>query len=153
MNARAIDCDLETARIRGLQAIYAKSHAALSNWGRWSADRSDIYPKMNPPSIWDQFARSKVTEWGEEGEHAYAILQVVKSEPAEKRPYDERTACKLDERLHGAGGLPDYIRLCLRTAYVTKEIPEDQFPRLSGCTLDAFCERLEAALRFVSRFV
>lgn len=147
------DIDLDTARIRSLQAIYSKAHLALRNWGLWAGDKRGIAPTLKPPALWDQFVRSKVESWGEEQECPYTRLYLVeaKAERAETDPYDEKAAILLDERLH-SGHLNVETRLCLKTAYTTKEVPDHQFPRLSGCTLDAFCERLETALRYAGRF-
>lgn len=141
-------------RIRGIQGKHLRAHQALVNWGDWSADKRGIFPNMKPPPVWNQFARSKVDEWGEE-DHKIPIqlnAGLPKPEPRETSPYDERTALQIDERIHGYGGLGEYQRHALRAAYVTREIPEDQFPKACGCNDDAFCERLEDALAFVGRF-
>lgn len=149
-----MNCDwheVTTARIRGLQAIYADSHGALQNWGAWSRDRRGIFPTMTPPAIWSQFKRSEIDDYGEEQPEAPTTAP-VKAEAAERQPYQELAALVLDERLHAPGGLPQYVRHVIRIAYVSAELPEYQFPAICGCTLDAFCERLEAALQFVGRF-
>ena len=148
--------DLDTARIRALQAMYPEAHLSLRNWGIWSADRRGIFPTLTKPGLWDQFKRSELDEYGEVKDdketNVVPIRQEVKSEAAERLPYDERTGCALDERIHSAGGLPLEVRIALRVAYVSRETPENQFPRFSGCGIDAFCERLEMALRFAARF-
>lgn len=149
----AYDINEAAVRIRALQAMFAVEHAALRNWGAWAADLAGIYPSISRPHLWEQFDRRGADKdgWGVEQE-PQVKESPVKAEPAEKRAYDEKLAVMLDERMHSPGGLPDYVRLAIRTAYVSHEVPDDQFPRLSGCTLDAFCERLEGALRFVGRF-
>lgn len=154
MNARLRDCDIETARIRALQAIYSEAHQALCNWGLWSSDKRFIYPTLKPPALWNQFARSKVEEWGDEMESPVRLVLSgpAKPEPRERDPYDEKKAIALDERIHGSGGLRLDIRQMLKIAYATGEVPEYQFPALCGCSLDTLCERLEEALRFVRRF-
>ena len=143
-----------TAQVRGLQAIYPEAHEALKNWAAWSRDRSGIFPAgITAPSLWDQFKRDENEDWGEEQPQVQVPEAPVKAEAAEKQPYDERAGVILDERIHGPGGLPEYQRLVLKVAYVSTALPEDQFPRACGCPPHAFTERLEAALRFVGRFV
>lgn len=156
MNARTIDCDLETARIRGLQAIYAKAHGALISWGRWSMDRRGIFPREAKPSL--NYNRDEKEDYGEETfpdeERLARIASTpIRSSPADRLPYDEKTALVLDERIHHPGGLGVEVRRCLRIAYATREIPESQFSQRSGCLPHIFCERLEEALRFVGRFI
>lgn len=146
-----VDPDLARIRIRGLQGIYEKEHRALVEWGLWSLDRRGIFPTLKPPSVWDQFKRSEVEAWGDAPENHEGPAE--KAELLPRVGYNERMGLMIDERIHGVGGLPDYVRLAMRVAYVTREVPEDQFPRLAGCSLDAYCERLEHALRFVGRFL
>jgi hypothetical protein len=150
MNVR--DLPLLTARIRGLQAIYATEHARLVNWGNWSWDRRGIFPTLAPPSLWNQFKRNENEDYGEEQEKVPAD-EAPKTEPLPPRPYEELPAVILDERLHAAGGPAQFVRHVAKVAYVSREVPEEQFARLSGCSEDAFCERLEALLVFVRRFV
>lgn len=141
-------------RIRGLQAAHREAHAALTNWGHWSADRRGIFPVLKPPSVWDQFKRDERDDYGEEQAAAVsAEKQKPKAEGIPRPEYNERQAVDLDERIHHPGGLATEMRYTLRAAYVTKEVPEHQFPRMVGCSDDAFCERLEACLSFVARFV
>lgn len=150
----AIDINETAVRIRALQSMYGAEHAALTNWGLWSMDRANIFPRVGRPSVWDQFDRSKVPAWGDESEAPERVDPgPAKAEPAERQPYDELEGTILDERIHAAGGLSLEIREAIRTAYCSREVPDDQFPRLTGCTVDAFCERLEGALLFVSRFI
>lgn len=157
MNARLMDTDLDTARIRALQGIYFREHAALMNWGRWSNDRRGIFPKAAGSILGAQYRRSEGEEYGDETKPDQERLARVaamprRSEPRERLPYEEKTAVILDERIHHPGGLNVEIRRCLRIAYVTREVPEDQFAKRAGCLVDTFCERLEEALRFVRRF-
>jgi hypothetical protein len=148
------------ARVRLLQSIYFKAHEALTDWGHWSADRRGMYPTMKPPSLWNNFKRSEVQEWGDEKAEQKdvevtmtALKQEARAESLEIPPYNERTALEIDSRIHGYGGLADEYRRVLRAAYVTREIPEDQFPKACGCCEDAFCERLESGLIFVRRWL
>ncbi len=145
--------DFFIQRVRSLQSRHDRAHAALLNWGHWSADRRGIFPSLAPPRVWNQFKRSEVQEWGEEGAPAVAIqAHPIKPEPREISPYDERTALVLDERIHGYGGLGLDHKRALRIAYVSREVPEDQFPRAADCSEDGFCDRLEICLLFVSKF-
>jgi hypothetical protein len=138
-------------RIRGIQSFHYKAHKALVNWGYWSLDRADIYPRLKPPSVWDQFKRDENDAYGEEQAPAVSVERApVRAERADKPKYDERLAIALDERLHGYGCPSVEVRQCLKAAYVTREVPETQFPKLCGITEDAFCERLETALLFVA---
>lgn len=141
-------------RVRNLQETYPEAHASLTNWGNWAADLRGVFPKQTPPGLWNQFKQSEVQEWGEEQAPQRNVVPFpVKAEAAPRRRYDAKTAVILDERMHGPGGLNVETRHCLRVAYVSHEVPEAQFPTLSGCSDQAFCERLEAALKFVHRFV
>ena len=146
----------DAQRIRGLQDHYPKEHHAFRNWGAWSSDRRGIFPKEKPGPLGGMFDRGGCDPegWGEESERTNnVILLPQKAERAERIPYDEKSAVLLDERIHSAGGLNVEVRKVIRVAYVTREIPEDQFPRFAGCLIDAYCERLEAALLFARRFV
>lgn len=146
--------DILVGRIRAIQAAHLKAHQALVNWGDWCADKRGIFPSLKPPSLWNQVKHSELDEYGEEQAPAVSIVQPeVKPELREMAPYDERTALVIDERIHGYGGLGEYQRHALRAAYVSREIPEDQFPGACGCNADAYCERLEDGLAFVGRFV
>lgn len=149
----AIAAGVFIGRVRALQEAHARAHAALVNWGDWSADRRGIFPRLSSPALWDQIKRSELDEYGEEQPPAVIVDQgPAKSEAPEAKPHDEKSAISLDERIHGYGGLPVYVRYAIKAAYVTREIPEDQFPRAAGCNEDAFCERLAEALAFVGRF-
>lgn len=153
MNARVTDPQICVARIRSLQAIHNEAHQALVNWGRWSRDRYKIFPKpIESPSIWDEAVPSKFGDFADEGEgERIETTGPAKAERAEKEPYDELKGHQLDERIHARDGLAQYLRDALKMAYVSREVPEDQFPRLTGCSEDTFCERLESCLIFVSR--
>jgi hypothetical protein len=140
------------AQVRGLQAIYAEAHAALLNWGAWSLDRRGIFPTMSPPGWAQQYRASEGEEWGEE-QATKAVEAPVKAEAPDRPPYNEKAAIELDERLHAPGGPNTEQRRAIKIAYCSMDIPEYQFPSLSGCTSqDAYRERLEACLVFVARF-
>jgi hypothetical protein len=149
--------DLDTfyaERIRALQNDYPEAHAALLNWARWSRDCPPIGRGIAPPALWDQFKADENEEYG--GNHeipAERLAQAdAKAEAPEKEPYNEKEAALLDDRIHGPGGLPVYLKELLRIAYVSRAVHESQFPHKYGCSEDAFRERLEEALRFVGRF-
>ena len=157
MSARDVDWrDVQIARIRALQSIHATAHAALLNWGAWSRDKRGIFPTVAPPGVWDQFAPNPADIEGWASSDAPPAEPPTdapaKREAPERPPYQERPAIVLDERLHHPGGLCVETRHVLRAAYVSEEIPEDQFHTMCGCSTDAFCERLESALLFVARF-
>ena len=153
--------EITRARIRALQALYPNAHATLENWGAWSRDRHGIFPPENPPpspvyavidrSEWDRDGYGEVEE--QRVSEARMEAEDRKSERAEREEYDERLGTLLDERINDRALMPLYLREAVKVAYVSREVPEDQFPRLAGCTEDAFCERLEACLRFAGRFV
>lgn len=141
-------------RVRNLQATYPEAHASLVNWGSWAADLRGVFPKLQNPAMWHQFKQSEVEEWGEEKKEPERVVVPfpVKAESAPRRRYESKAAVILDERMHSPGGLSVEVRHCLRVAYVSHEVPEAQFARLSGCTDQSFCERLEEALKFAARF-
>lgn len=145
---------IETQRIRDLQSRFHVEHAKLANWGLWSGDMRGVYPVMKPPSVWNSFKRSLVEEWGDEPgvESEFGRYTEVKAERVEQKDYDEKAAIALDERMHSPGGLGEEVRVAIRVAYMTKELPEYQMPRHSGCGIDAFLERLEVAYLFARRF-
>lgn len=148
-----IERDFFIQRVRNLQFLHTRAHVALVNWGHWSADKRGIFPTLRPPGLWNNFKRSEVEEWGEETAPTLSLVrEPIKAEPREKDPYDERTALVLDERIHGYGGLGLEHKRALRIAYVSREVPEDQFPKAAGCSEDGFCDRLQACLTFVERF-
>ena len=144
-----------TAQVRALQAMYPEAHEALVNWGRWSRDRRGIFPAEGRTHIWDAFDRAEWDRTGYGDQEADEQRLEVGDRKAERleEEYDEKAGFDLDERIHSPGGLPDYLRLVIRAAYVTRETPEDQFPNMCGCTPQAFMERLEMCLAFTGRFV
>jgi hypothetical protein len=141
--------------VRSMQERYGSAHLALTNWAKWSRDRKQIGPRDSKPHIWQEAATSKFDDFGDIQD---AIPQNRlaaddrKAEYADEEPYNEREGAILDERIHGPGGLLNEVRHLLRIAYVTRDVPEYQFPRACGCPPHAFLERLEAALVFVGRF-
>lgn len=147
--------DLFPARVRGLQGIYPEAHRALVNWGLWSRDRAGIFPIDARPSVWDQFKADESEAWGEDdAEKMVAEAVHVKAERAETEPYEELDARDLDARINEFAALAEFVKDVLVTAYGARGyIPEHQYCRSAGCGQDAFCERLEAGLRFASRFV
>ena len=151
---RMNDLPLATLRIRALQAMYPEAHQALSNWGAWSMDLRKVYPEeIAAPAIWGQGKHDENEAYGDWTGAPIKLPVDPIPIPADRKPYDERPAVILDERMHGPGGLSSTIMLVARTAYINHDIPEEQFPKLSGCTEDALCERLESLLRFVARFI
>ncbi len=151
------DSEIIRARIRALQAIYYTEHSALCNWAKWSRDRAGIFPPgVTPPTMWAEALVSKFGDFADEKDmDGREIVEQTeaKAERADREEYDERAGEDLDQRIHNAHDFPAYQRDILKIAYVSREVPEDQFPRLAGCTEDTFCERLEGCLRFVSRHV
>ena len=155
------DAEITRARIRALQGVYPRAHSALENWGAWSRDRHGIFPPENPPpspvyaaidrSEWDRDGYGEVEE--QHVSEARMEAEDRKSERADREEYDEKAGYDLDARINDRSLLPTYLAQLLAVAYArTRETPEDQLPRLAGCTEDTFCERLEACLRFVGRF-
>lgn len=157
MNARAIDVDFEAIRIRDLQGSFYKEHRSLIQWGLWSGDRRNIFPKKAGCSLGPFYKPEAGEEYGDPDKDQPAraeLLEPHRSISKDRIPYDEKTAVILDERIHSPGGLGIEVRRSLKVAYVTREVPEAQFWKLSGCSHpDHFIERLEAALRFVRRFI
>lgn len=144
--------DILVAQIRGLQSIYPEAHAALVNWGRYSLDRRGIFPgDIKPPATFDQYRASDYDEVPLQKDIEPPASGPVKSEGPEYQPYDEKAAIVLCERIH-SGMLNEDVCLVIKTAYVSHDTPEYQWPTFCGCSDDAFRERLETALLFVSRF-
>lgn len=140
-------------RIRALQEMHSRAHQALLNWSRWSRDRRGIFPAISKPHIWQEYKQSEADDWGED--HAVSNERLAQDDRKTERPedeaYDEKAAQTLDERIHSPMA-PLYLKQLLRTAYITRDVPEYQFPRACGCPPHAFTERLENALIFVGRF-
>jgi hypothetical protein len=155
MNLRDLDT-FYAERIRALQNSYPEAHDILVTWGKWSRDRHKVYPAgVSPKPMWEQAIQSNFDDLGEDHDiPAERLAQAdAKSEAPEREDYDEKTGREIDERIHAPGGLGTSVRLAIKVAYVSRYLPEDQFPRAAGCSEDAFRERLEEALRFVGRFV
>jgi hypothetical protein len=159
------EAEIFAAQVRALQGIYHDAHLALMNWGAWSRDLRRVFPADIVPSpTWREAQHSKFGDFGDEVDEARRVEEEVhraaqvevKGEAAEREPYEERRALILDERMHGPGGLSLEVRRVLRIAYGAKQNERsahvNQFPRFAGCTEDAFRERLEVALQFVTRF-
>ena len=147
--------DIFPARVRAMQAIYPESHLALVNWGIYSRTRYWPGPVDARPSIWNEFKADENEAYGDPADAPRIAEQTLpaKSERAEEEEYSERDGQSLCERLHGPGGPGIDIVRVLHTAYVRRDIHESQYTGASGCGQDAFCERLEAGLRFASRFL
>lgn len=149
---RLDDRDAFVARVRTIQATHPAAHSAATNWGNWAADRRGIFPSQKGPGIWNWFKRDENDSYGEEVDTP--VLEApVKAEGPERPPYDELQGLRLDERIHGHGGLNEESRFVLRAAYVWV-LPDYQLPKAAGCrNEDQFCELLESSLKFIRRFV
>lgn len=154
---RAEAAELFTAEVRALQGIYPDGHKRLRNWGAWSRDRSGIFPTLSPPGLWAEAICSKFDDFADEGDLKKAeedkryVTQTGdgKSERAETEPYDEKEANELDDFLHKR--FPWNVRKCLMVAYVTLELPENQFPHHACCTHPTFLANLSLVLSEVER--
>lgn len=154
--------EIERHLVREVQGMYPKEHQALENWGRWSRDLRGVYPAdIKPSRIYSEANRE---DWDKDGYGDVALTDEMKerllagdrkAERPEEEPHDPKTAAALDERIHGQGGLPDYLRSILRTAYVTREVPEHQFHKLCNppCMPATFRERLEDCLIWTGRLI
>lgn len=146
--------DIFPIRIRLLQETHQPGHLALVNWGLYSRDRYWPGPADARPKLWDEFKRDENDPYGEDVAEDLRVPQAeIKQERAEDDPYDEKAGAALCERLHGPGGPDKDVRGILRIVYVYRYVREEQYTRQAGCSQDAFCERLEAGLRFAGRFV
>lgn len=151
--------DVFAARIRALQAIYEPAHRALINWGLWSRDRAGFQRGLTRSQIYNEY------RWNDE-EEGYAdpsdYCQVIinpeaaqlpaKAERVVDDPYNERDGMILDERIHGSGGLEPSSRPVIRVVYVYRDVRESLYPTYTGLMPEAVVERLEAALRWTTRF-
>lgn len=158
MNMRDIDpAAIEREQIRALQDRYQAAHAALENWGAYSRDRDDRPAWITAPS-WPHQVDSSKWEIEDEGRYEVRVEYAHPPERGDRRepePHDEKAAIALCERIHGPGGLPDYLRATIKTAYYKPPIC------LSDChifckpptTQSGFRERLEECLKFVSRWI
>ncbi len=118
-------------QVREIQGAFAIAHKALVQWGIWSRNRSGIYPTITSPSMWEQYAPNDkdLREWVEASEDATIVPQLeIKAEAANDGDCDEKTAEELDILIHDQE-FPTIWRKCLSAAYVSREIPEYQFPR------------------------
>ena len=142
-----------SARVRGIQGRNPEAHLALVNWGAWSRDRRGIFPvQIVPPRMWEE-----ATSGLPDGYAAVKDAQEddglqAKAERSEEEPYNELQGAILDERINSPM-ICEEVSRALVIAYVHFSTPEYQYPVRAGCGQDAFCERLEAGLRFVGRFV
>lgn len=142
------------AQVRALQSIYPAAHAALKNWGSWSRELHGVFPSVAHPG-WTEFYVAP-QEWGEEP-LALAPLPVpqqhVRPEREKEARADEKAGMELDARIHD-DDFPVVWRNVLAAAYVTVEVPEDQFPALAGrkgppMSHEDFLRFLEGAMEFL----
>lgn len=151
-----MDCsDQIQARIREVQSRYPDEHWALVDWGVWSRTNVGFGNGIGRQSIWSQGKADENEAYGdvEEGDQPVVVDAPAKNERVEEEPEDPRRCYLIDERIHAPGGLNVETRHALRAAYVLRYVMESQYHRAAGCSPDAFCERLETALRFVRRFI
>lgn len=141
-------------RVRSLQAAYNSAHRALLNWGAYSRDRAGFQRGLTRSQVLNQYRYNEEEEgYAEEG--VLILIRTdapAKAERVQDEPYNERDAANLCERIHGPGGLILDARPVINIAYVARDIPEYQYPTLTGLLPDAVLERLEMGLRFASRF-
>ena len=138
--------DIFRGQVREIQTHYPAAHAALRNWGRWSRELHGIFPQIAQPG-WTEFYRAP-QEWAEDPV-ALAPLpaapQNARSERDREERADERSGVELDIRVH-ALHFPTIWRRVLRAAYVTIEVPEDQFPTIAKVGAQGFLTFLDSAL-------
>lgn len=156
MNAR--DVEFEAIRVRDMQGRYSKEHRALVNFGRWCGDRRGVFPKQPACNLGPHYKPDTTDAEGygdtEQAPQKVEPLEPRRPIPCDRLPYDEKTALILSDRMHQAGGLSKEVLRSVKVAYVTREVPEEQFWKMAGCSHpDHFLERLETALRFVARFI
>lgn len=146
--------DIFAGQVREIQAHFLTAHEALTQWGRWSRDKSGIFPRLEPPALWDEY-RTSGEGYGEELTEAANEVHVKPELPPEP-PANEKQAVELDQLIHTREvGL--VWRQVLKAAYYTREIPEYQMPRVAGLKQDRFAGseydqficHLDAALRFI----
>jgi hypothetical protein len=158
VNLRDLDqATLDAEQIRRLQSRYPSEHAALLNWGAWSRDRSGIFPKEARTKVFEQFVPDGTEAFGEIDDEfartANTDPALLKAERDETEPYDEKSGTALDSRINGPM-LSLSLKRVLTTAYVNGGASEHRWYVYADCvSLDSFCERLEAGLQFVRRFV
>lgn len=141
-------------RIRDIQGSYPDEHWALVDWGVWSRTFVGFGQGVGRQSIWSQGKPDETDAYGDVEENAPVVVDApAKNERVDESPEDPRRCVVLDERIHAPGGLNVETRHAIRAAYVLRYVLESQYHRAAGCSPDAFCERLEAALKFVRRFI
>ena len=153
--------EIERSMIRALQAMYSKEHRALVNYARWGK-HGRCGPSGYPTrckSIPDHDSK----EWEAAGYGGEVEVPPERraqddrrAERDETEPYDKAAAILLSDRLHGVGGLPEYLLSVIKVAYCESvNIPEDKFHLLCtpSTTPEEFRQRLEDSLIFVGRFV
>lgn len=149
------------AQVREIQAAFAVAHKALVQWGIWSRQRGGIFPSLAPPSMWEMYAPSDADkrEWVEASDQLIVVPQTeVKAEAANDDACDEKLAEEMDVLIHELE-FPAVWRKCLSAAYVSREIPEYQFPReATACrprgeriSHDTFLLMLDGALRHIEK--
>lgn len=139
------------AEIRAIQAQYPLAHQALTNWGRWSRELRGIFPSISQPG-WTDYYRPAEGDFAEEGTepHPVSVETPVKAQREPEPHSDERLGIELDIRIH-ASHFPAIWRRVLRAAYVTIEIPEDQFPQVAKCGPQGYLMFLDGALAHLER--
>ena len=147
------DLEVEFAvRVRELQGAYSAEHWILVDWGVWSRTLVGFEHGIGSQSIWTQGKPDENESYGEVDSPPEVVDAPAHAERVDEAAEDERRCAILDERMHKPGGLSPTVREVLKVAYIKRYIPEYQYARLTGCHPDAFCERLEEALKFVRRF-
>lgn len=140
-------------RVRELQGQYPDEHWALVDWGIWSRTLVGFERGVGKQGVWFQGKADENEAYGEEPVEVARVEAPAHAEREQEQPEDERRCVVLDERMHAPGGLGMEVRNALKVAYIKRYIPEYQYARASGCSEDGYCERLEAGLRFVRRFL
>lgn len=141
-------------KVRDLQGDYSNEHWALVDWGVWSRTLVGFEKGIGKQSVWFQGKEDENEAYGEVPEGPVQVVEApAKVERLAEEPEDERRSVLLDERMHAPGGLSVDVRQALKVAYIRRYIPEYQYPRATGCSHDAFLERLQAGLKFVRRFL
>ena len=143
--------------IRSLQAEHYRAHEALENWGRYSRDRDDkpagvvtpAWPREAPTNKWEHDATD------EKPQRIEYDTPPEKGDRPEPEPYDPAGAIELCTRMHGPGGLPEYLRDVVKVVYYQRPAREDRMHEFCSppCQPSTFKERLGECLRYVGRFV
>lgn len=146
--------DMFPIRVRSLQGDFSPEHWALVDWGIWSRTLVGFEKGIGRQTVWTQGKPDETDPYGDiEGGEVVIVDAPAVNERIEESPEDPRRCYMLDERMHAPGGLSVEVRRALKAAYVRRYILECNYHREAGCSQDAFCERLEAGLRFVRRFI